>query len=257
MSLFYASSINRLTALLEQNGGIYAARAVSLLHHFPGHTISDLRAICERALADGIIAGYGHSTASGTGGSRTVAIAAVDGPALSGFRPGFNTLPDNALCYVALHPDHEGRSVVAKFGRTNNPKNRRYSLFPHSQRLLEEKEMPTFASANASQVEQVLRLAFSMLTVGGKNRQAMEYVRSPHFRGGSHRNLGREARELTMALMVAATLMAIDEIAALETIDRHDPTQRTRISNRIVRRLHTEFDVHIARTEAGHLSFSR
>lgn len=257
MSTFYADSIDRVTALLAQNGGIYAAAAASLLHHFPGHTISDLRAICERALADGVIAGYGHSTSGGTGSRRKLAIAAVGGPALSGFRPGFNTLPDNALCYVALHPDHEGRAVVAKFGRTNEPQKRRYSLFPHSQRLLPEEEMHTVASANASQVEQVMRLAFSMLTVGGENRQVMEYVRSPHFRGGAWRNLGREARERTMALMVAATKMAIDEIAALETIDRHDPTQRTKISNRIVRRLQAEFDVRITRTEAGHLSFSR
>jgi hypothetical protein len=258
MSTFYANSIDRLTALLAQNDGAYVGLACNLLvNHFPGHTMSDLRAICERALADGIIAGYGHSVARGTGSNRRIGIAAVGAPALSGFRPGFNTLPDNATFYVALHPDHEGRAVIAKFGRTNDPDARRYGLFPHSQRLLRRDEMFTLDSANATQVEQVLHLAFSLLTVGGKGRQIREYVRAPHFHGGTTRNLGSEARERTMALMVAAAETAADEIAALETIDRHDPAQRLKISNRLVRRLEARFEVRIERTEAGHLSFAR
>lgn len=257
MSAFYAASIDRLSALFDQNGGIYAANADALLHHFPGHTMSDLRAICERALADGIIAGYGHSTASGTGSHRKVAIAAVGGPALSGFRPGFNTLPDNAVCYVALHPDHEGRAVVAKFGRTNDPKDRRRGLFPHSQRPLPKAEMFTLASANANQVEQILCLAFSALTVGGEDRRIREYVRAPRFLGDDNRNNGRNARDLTFALLTEATRLAAEQIADLETIDRHDPAQRLKISNRLVRRLQVQFNVRVVRTEAGHLSFAR
>ena len=257
MSAFYANSIDRLTTLLEKNDGIYAATADTLLHHFPGYTMSDLRAICERALADGIIAGYGHSTAGGKGSHRKVAIAAVGGPALSGFRPGFNTLPDNAVCYVAVHPDHEGRAVVAKFGRTNDPRDRRRGLFPHSQRLLSEAEMFTLASANANQVEQILCLAFSALTVGGEDRRIREYVRAPYFQGDPTRNIGQNARDLTFALLVEATRFAAEQIADLETIDRHDPAQRLKIANRLVRRLQVQFNVRTVRTEAGNLSFAR
>jgi len=256
MSTFYPNAIGTMRALLAQNDGAFIGHDSGLLYHFPGCTMSDVRAICERGIADGVVAGYGHRP-NGPRSHRLVAVAAANGPGLSGFRPGFNTLADNATCYVALHPDHEGRAVVAKFGRSNDIDNRRHALFPHSQRLLPSEEVFTLDSPNASQAEQILRLAFSALTVGGENRQIREYVRAPRFRGAIGRNLGQSARDLTFALLVEATKSAVAQLADLDTIDRHDPAQRAIIANRIVANLRLRFNVKTVRMDNGQLSFAR
>ena len=71
--------------------------------------------------------------------------------------------------------------------------------------------MYTFSSINTSQVEQILRWAFSKLTVGGESRQIWESVRAPYFEGDETCNIGVNARNETIALMIAATEMAISD----------------------------------------------
>jgi hypothetical protein len=255
MSAFYRDAIDRLTALLSRNSGALVCHESSMIQrHFAGFSTPDLRAICERGIADGLVGGYGHRR---SGNNRILGITSFNGPALSGFRAGFNTKPDNATCYVVLHPDRKGRATVAKFGRTGNLKQRLRTLFPDAQRRLTREDVFSLDSANATQVEQVLRLAFSALTVGGNNRKTREYLRAPHFEGDVTRNIGQNARTETFALMVAAIQTAVSEIAALDTIDRHDPAQRVKIANRLVRRLSLQFNVRTVKTEAGHFSFAR
>ena len=254
MSTFYLQTAQRIRDLLAANGGLLDSSVCSFVNRYlPGFSPTDIRAVCERMRNAGEISGYGHRP----GRNRRLSIAGVGVAMPAGTRPGFKTAADNTILYCALHPDHEGRETIAKFGQSGNPDDRRYALFPHSKRLLQKDEMFLLPHANAVQVEQVVRLMFSAVTVGGEARQIREYVRAPTFLRGATRNIGRNARDLTFALIQRSIEMAAAEMDELEPIDRHNPARRIKMADRLVAVIARDADVKVVHLDNGMRSFAR